>query len=317
MVRSISIDQEIIALDPRAIDYSNQEAVKVLISKQLNVIESLIQHVEELQKENQFLKDEINKLKGEKGKPNIPPNVPGREEKAQSPDSGTNTQKKKKWKKGAKKSKIKVDRTEYRKVNKEILPPDAVHKGYRSVIAQNIKFTTDNVEYKLERYYSPSEGKLYEAELPEGVDGAFEAELKAFIVYLYYACRVTENKIKKILDESGILISEGEISHIMTQEKKEELKKEKEEIAMAGLESSNYIHTDDTGIRHRGINHHAHVICNVLFTIFFITRKKNRNTIRGILGLEDGAKLDKIMISDDAGQFDDIAFITHYAGYTK
>ena len=71
------------------------------------------------------------------------------------------------------------------------------------------------MEYKLERYYSPSKGKLYEAELPDGEDGVFGVDLKAFIVYLYYACRVTENKIKKILEETGILISAGEISIIL------------------------------------------------------------------------------------------------------
>jgi len=40
-------------------------------------------------------------------------------------------------------------------------------------VVLNIKFTTDNVEYKLERFYSPSESKLYEAELPEGIHGEF------------------------------------------------------------------------------------------------------------------------------------------------
>ena len=40
------------------------------------------------------------------------------------------------------------------------------------------------------------------------------------VVYLYYACRVTENKIKKILEEEGIIISAGEISNILTQEKR-------------------------------------------------------------------------------------------------
>ena len=36
----------------------------------------------------------------------------------------------------------------------------------------------------------------------------------------------------------------------MTQEKKEELTKEREEILKAGLESSSYFHTDDTGLNH-------------------------------------------------------------------
>jgi len=81
----------------------------------------------------------------------------------------------------------------------------------------------------------------------ESQDSTYE-----LVVYLYYAyaCRVTENKIKKILEEAGIIISAGKISYIMTQEKKEELTKEREEILKAGLESSSYFHTDDTGLNH-------------------------------------------------------------------
>ena len=44
-----------------------------------------------------------------------------------------------------------------------------------------------------------------------------------------------------------------------------------------------------------------------LFTTFFILRNKNRDTIRGILGLGDGEQTDKIMFSDDAGQFLEIS----------
>ena len=45
----------------------------------------------------------------------------------------------------------------------------AKHNGYRRVIKQNIKFKTDNVEYWLERYCSPSLKKTYEAKLPESL----------------------------------------------------------------------------------------------------------------------------------------------------
>jgi hypothetical protein len=37
-------------------------------------------------------------------------------------------------------------------------------------------------------------------------------------MYLYFGCRVTENKIKTILGESGIIISDGQISNILTKE---------------------------------------------------------------------------------------------------
>lgn len=300
---AFTIPSEVITLDPEGIDFGDKDAVKSLILKLLNIIEQQAQIIKEQQEQIQSLKDEINRLKGEKGKPKFSPNVPKKEEDI----LGTNKENKKNWTKSEKKSRIKIDKTIHIEVDKKNLPPDAEHKGYRSVIIQNIRFSTDNVEYKLERYYSPSEKKLYEAELPSGIYGEFGLELKAFIVYLYYACRVTENKIKKILEEWGIIISEGEISNILTQEKKEELTIEKEEILKAGMINSNYIHIDDTGTRHKGINQHVEVVCNFLFSVFFITHNKNSDTIRRILRLNDGEKLNKILISDDAKQFSDIA----------
>ncbi|MDI6811633.1 MAG: hypothetical protein QMD80_08240 [archaeon] len=64
-----TIPEEIITLDPEGIDFDDKEAVKSLILKLLNIIESQAQLIHELQNENQSLKDGINRLKGEKGKP--------------------------------------------------------------------------------------------------------------------------------------------------------------------------------------------------------------------------------------------------------
>lgn len=297
------IPPDIQNLNVEQIDFNDHEFLKNLIKLLLNVIESQSQTIEELRKENQSLKDEINRLKGEKGKPKILPNVPEKKEDIQSPS----VEKKKNWSKSAKKPNIKIDRKEVRYVDKTILPPDAKQKGYRIVIVQNIRFSTDNVEYQLERYYSASEKKTYEAELPHDIKGEFGTELKAFIVYLYFGCRVTENKIKTILEESGIIISEGEISNILTKEKKEEMTKEKEDIFIAGMANSNYIHMDDTGMKHKGVNHHLHVICNFLFSVFFIELKKDNHTIKKILGLIGDTKLDKLLLTDDARQYLGIA----------
>ena len=130
------------------------------------------------------------------------------------------------------------------------------------MIKQNIKFETDNVEYILERYYSPSANKVYESELPEDVqDSEFQSDLKAFIVYLYYAGRVTEKKIQKILEEAGIIISTGEISNILTKDKKDEFTAEKQAIFESGMDQAKYFHTDDTMARHDGTNYYAHVVC--------------------------------------------------------
>ena len=57
------------------------------------------------------------------------------------------------------------------------------------------------------------------------------------VVYLYYAyaCGVTENKIKKILEEEGIIISAGEISNILTQEKRRRKNRMEEHDVMSIL----------------------------------------------------------------------------------
>ncbi|MFZ2071069.1 MAG: hypothetical protein WAV32_05665 [Halobacteriota archaeon] len=44
-----------------------------------------------------------------------------------------------------------------------------------------------------------------------------------------------------------------------------------------------------------------------MFSAFFITPKKDRDTIKGILGLDNDEMTDKIMISDDARQYLGIA----------
>jgi transposase-like protein len=168
------------------------------------------------------------------------------------------------------------------------------------------------VEYWLERYYSPSLKKTYEAELPKSLKNTdFGSDLKAFIIYLYYAGRVTENKIHKILEERGVIISEGEISNILTKEKSDVYAVEKQAIFENGMKQAGYLHIDETGARHKGNNHYLHVICNGLFSAFFIRQDKGRNTIRGILGLNDVEQSDKPIITDDARQYLDIS--SHHA----
>ena len=79
------IPNEIKNLNVEQIDFNNHDSIRNLITLLLNVIESQSQIIEELRKENQSLKDEINRLKGEKGKTKISPNVPEKKEVIQSP----------------------------------------------------------------------------------------------------------------------------------------------------------------------------------------------------------------------------------------
>ncbi len=65
--------ESIFNIDPETIDYNDQNEVKKNIQMLLNILEMLSKENLELRKGNQELKDVINQLKGEQGKPNIKP----------------------------------------------------------------------------------------------------------------------------------------------------------------------------------------------------------------------------------------------------
>ena len=175
------IQKDLISLDVDKINFDDKEAVKSLIITLLNVIEQLLEENQQLRVEVQQLRDENARLKGEKGKPKIAPNVPPREPKL-LPEEKPKT-----WSKDSKMPKIKIDRVVSLKINPETLPPDAVFKGHSSIVIQNIRLQTDNVEYQREHYYSPSLNKNYYAELPKDVQSTqFEAVGKVFNYYKFY-----------------------------------------------------------------------------------------------------------------------------------
>ncbi len=263
-------------IDLSTADLSDQKAVRVILRHLSNLVEALHRENLALKAENQKLKDEINRLKGEKGRPNIKP-------KSSTKDSGPFKKKKpkKKWKKRSKLGRVKIDEEKIVKYEGR-LPDDACHKGYRSVVVQDITIRTENIEFRLERYYSPSEGKTYEASLPDHVRGEFGASLKSWVLFWYFHSRIPQNRIHKMLSDIGIIISSGEISNIILKEG-DIFHKEKKDITEAGIKSSSYQHIDDTGARVGGENQHFTVLCNDYFSAFFTTPKKNRLTVIGIL----------------------------------
>ena len=301
MMASI-IKESIINIDPDKINFDDKESVRELIIALLNTIEHLIQENAKLREENQQLRDVIANLKGEKGKPKIRPSVPARE--PLSPNL-----KPKGWSKGSKKDKIKVDRQVTVPVDCP-LPPDSHFACYRNVVIQDIILKTDNVEYLLERYYSPSVNKYYDAKLPNSVRGSqFGANLKAFIAVLYFSCRVTENKIWQLCKDIGISISEGQISNIVTKVMHKELASEKQAIFDAGMNQASFIQTDETGARHQGRIHYMHVICDACFTCYFVKPNKKKETLKDIFGLGKEDRLEIPLITDDAKQYYELSEI--------
>jgi hypothetical protein len=253
----------------------DNEGARQAILRLLNLVEELAGENRKLREKEQQLRDEINWLKGEQGKPKIKPN------KKQSPSgkddysSERERRKPKKRKKASKKAEIKVDREEVARVEPSQLPADAVFKGYESVVVQDIKIETNNVRFLKEKFHSPSKHKTYLAELPAGYDGQFGPGIKAMTIVLYYAINTSEPKINEFYEHVGISISEGQISNLLIK-KQDDFHAEKESMYIAGLGSSRWQHLDDTGVRVNGVNEHIQIVCNPLYTAYVTTAKKNR-----------------------------------------
>jgi regulator of replication initiation timing len=267
---------QLMQLDLDKLDFSNQKSIQVIVSHLLNLLESLYKENVTLKQENQKLKDEINRLKGEKGKPKFKPKT------TVPKDTGAKQQqKKKKGQKQTKVDKITIDDTEVIKYEGP-LPADAEHKGYRDVPTQGITVKTNNILYRLERYYSASEGKVYEACLPDHINGGYDASIPSWILFWYFHSRMSEQKIHQMLTDIGIQISAGHISNIIIKDN-DDFHQEKSDIIKAGLESTDYQHIDDTGARVNGTNQYFSVLCNDYYSAFFTNPQKDRLTIIDIL----------------------------------
>lgn len=259
--------------------------IKVLI----NLVEMLAEENARLKETVQELKDEINRLKGEQGKPDI------REQKKDDGDDQGNSDhssEKDRNKRGAKKERksknkktqtVRIDRRVTVEFDKTILPDDAEFKGYESRIIQDLKIITDNVEFKLPVYYSASLNKTFIAPMPAGYKGSeFGPGLKSLVITFYRDSGMTIPAIERFLQTFEIHISRSTISRILIEDH-DHFHQEKEDIFNAGMKASDYQQVDDTGCRVNGKNYYTHVFCNSFFTAYFTRKNKDRLTLLDIL----------------------------------
>ena len=154
--------------------------LKATVSGLLNLVETLHAENEALREETQQLNNEINRLKGEQGKPDIKGNTQKKSDDCSSekerqagndlPVDDNNTRKKKRQR-TAKLPKVTIDREQVCPIDTNTLPADARFKGYSGVVIQDIKIVTDNVNYRREVYYSPSLHQTFLGQLPADVAG--------------------------------------------------------------------------------------------------------------------------------------------------
>lgn len=321
------------------------------VNKLLALLENCYSTAEASAIQNQHLKDEINRLKGEDGKPQINPNVDTsysteqeRKEaeealnppaigfklsqeklkalrengipesvleklsviknkkftdgefitevtkiigKEQAEAYGELLQKYGRYKKRNRKRKvvnIEIDREEECVIDKSTLPSDAVFMCYENNVVQDIIIESDNVLFKKEVYYSPSQHKTFMAKVPNGYEGGFGPGIKAEIINMKYINNMSEPKIVESLQSHNTIISPAYVSNRLTDPNNmQPFIDEKNDLFQAALEVSPFIQIDDTGSRVNGTGHYVQILCNDFFTAFFTVPRKDRLTVLDIL----------------------------------
>jgi hypothetical protein len=242
----------------------------------LNLVEAVSTDLRNAQAEIQRLRDEINRLKGEQGKPKIKANTP--KPPSQDYSSEKERRKPKSRQKQAKKDKLEIHREQTLTLDKASLPPDAEFKGYEDVVVQDVLFRADNVCFHKEKYWAPSVGQTFLAPLPHGYEGEFGPGLKALTVTLYFGGGMSERKILGLYKDMGIQVSAGQLSNFLIKDQ-DEFHAEKQEVCAAGLASSPFQHIDQTGTRVDGENQHCTIVCNPLYTSYNTRPNKDRLSV--------------------------------------
>jgi hypothetical protein len=264
-------------LDPAGIP---DEGLRAAVVGLLNLVETLTAELRSSRAETQRLRDELNRLKGEQGKPDIKPNTPRVVATDHSSERERHTPKP--WSKGRKITLLTVDREEICIVDPATLPPDAEFKGYDDVIVQELVLRSDTIRFRKQKFYAKSTNKSYVAGLPAGYRGAFGPGLHSLALELYYAGLMSEPKILDLFRSVGVLISAGALSDVLIQHQ-DAFHAEKAALYRAGLASSPWQHMDDTTTRVAGENWFCHIVCNPLYSAYFTLRGKDRLTVIDVL----------------------------------
>ena len=263
-------------------DIQDLEGARQAILHLLNLVEELASENRELRQGNQRLRDEINRLKGEQGKPEIKASKKSDKTGTGDHSSEQARRRRKKRTRRPKVKRIQIDRECKLELDRTQLPDDAEFKGYVPVVVQDVHLTTDNVRFLKEKCYSASQRQTYLADLPAGYEGEFGPGIRALTRVLYHAMNTSEPKVAELFEYIGIHISSGQISNLLIKNQ-DRFHAEKDAVYEAGLRSSPWQHVDDTGTRVNGVNQHCHVICTPLYTAYFTTEKKDRLSVIDVL----------------------------------
>jgi hypothetical protein len=218
-------------------------------------------------------REEIARLKGLKGRPDIKPGKPSGMEKANREPSN-------RPRRGGGKTAQRVIHEE-RIVKACSVPPGSRFKGYESFVVQDLVLRAHVVRYRRERWLTP-DGRTIIAPTPSGVTGHFGGELRRFVLIQHIQGQVTVARLLAQLRSIGIDISKRQVMRLLIDNQQNFLD-EARDVLRAGLETAAWITVDDTGARHKGANGVCTQIGNDHFAWFGTTGSKSRRNFLELL----------------------------------
>ena len=281
--REMSLSIESAPINPVA---SSDEVVDLrrIVAEQHETIDALHQTIEKMERQMkqqqariEQLDSELKALKKLKGKPKL---KASRLESSTPETKRENNGKRPGSAKVSKKLNFEVD--EARIIQPEEIPDGAKFNGYRDYDVQELKLERHNIRFRLAEYVN-EDGSTLVGKLPcEYRNGHYGPLLTGYILYQHYQCRVTQWILHEQLEEWGIELSTGQLNNILI-ENKENFHAEQRQVLRVGLETAQYIHTDDTGARHQGKNGYCTVIGNEFFAYFKSSGSKSRQNFLEML----------------------------------
>jgi Transposase IS66 family len=262
-----------------------EAAARRTIQQVLTVVEELAQQNAELRVENQALRDELARLKGEQGKPTIRPaalraptdqssEAARREPTPRPPRATTAT--------------LVVDRVERLACDPATLPADAKRRGTTPLFVQEVRVEREVVCFLREQWYAASTGKTYLAPLPPGFQGKYGPQLKQFALSQYWQEQVSEASLLTFLRGLGVQISAGTLATLLIEDR-DVFAAEQAAVVAAGLASSPVQQLDATSTRVNGQPQQCHILCNAFYTAYRTLPHKDRLSVLTVLS--NGAPL--------------------------
>lgn len=266
----------------------SRQAIKVLIAS----IEEIYSELGKLKEENRLLREENNRLKGGSARPRFGKRSSGfRDISSGGQEHGVT----KCSTDDALRKEFVLDADEQVtiQVDKSLLPPGSVFKGYATYEQQDIEIKRRNKLFRFEVWYCPASGTTFQAPWPQGhAEGHYGPGIRSLLNVLRHMSDVTEPLLHKLMQSLGVKISAGTISNLLKEESNWVLQ-ERDDILRAALACRGPKQMDATANKQQGKSRMTHIVTAPNFTVFYTTEHKNRLNCLSVLqgNPDEGIKL--------------------------